>query len=272
MRKLESIAIAGLGAIGKRVAQAVIKNEIPGYELKAIAVRDIQKGKEFLKALPEHSCQPLPLDELPLVADIVLECLPPQLFEKVARPTLSCGKSLIVMSTSQLLSRMHLLDLAKQNGANIIVPSGAILGLDALKAAAEGTIQSVVVRTSKPPQGLAGAAYLIENSIDVESSNVPTCILSGSVNEVAQHFPANVNVAAALALAGLGADKTTMEIWADPNLSKNTHTVSVTSDSSDFTMTISNRPSDENPRTGRITAQSVLAVLRTRTSHIQIGS
>jgi aspartate dehydrogenase len=81
-----------------------------------------------------------------------------------------------------------------------------------------------------------------------------------------------VNVAAALSLAGLGADRTQMEIWADPTLKRNMHTVHVVSDSSDFTMSIQNRPSDENPSTGKITPQSVIALLRNMSATLKVGT
>jgi aspartate dehydrogenase len=97
-------------------------------------------------------------------------------------------------------------------------------------------------------------------------------VIAGSVTEVAREFPANVNVAAAISLAGLGPDKTSMEVWADPSLTRNTHSVEVTSDSSDFTMSIQNRPSAENPATGIITAQSVIALLRRFHSTLQVGT
>jgi aspartate dehydrogenase len=96
--------------------------------------------------------------------------------------------------------------------------------------------------------------------------------LHGSVRDVAREFPANVNVAAAVSLAGIGPDRTQMEVWADPALQFNLHSVRVRSDSSDFSMSIQNRPSDENPATGRITSQSVAAYLRQLNAVIQIGT
>ena len=108
--------------------------------------------------------------------------------------------------------------------------------------------------------------------IDLTKITKPYLIMEGSVTEVAQAFPANVNVAAAVSLAGPGPDKTRMEVWADPALERNLHTVRVTSDSSDFTMSIQNRPSVENPATGKITALSVIALLRQKTAVLQVGT
>jgi aspartate dehydrogenase len=193
------------------------------------------------------------------------------MLEQVCRPMLEAGKQVIVLSAGALLPRSDLIELAKARGAQIIVPSGALLGLDAVTAAAEGRIHSVRMITRKPPRGLVGAPYLDANGISVEGLNEPKLVFSGTAREAAAGFPANVNVAAALALAGIGPDRTMAEIWADPSVDRNCHTVEVDSDSARFTVSIENIPSD-NPRTGRITALSVLAALRKLRSPLRVGT
>jgi aspartate dehydrogenase len=126
--------------------------------------------------------------------------------------------------------------------------------------------------TRKPPRGLEGAPYLVRNNISVESLSAPLKVFEGSAREGARGFPANVNVAAALSLAGIGADRTTLEIWADPGLTRNMHRIEVDADSARFAMSIENVPSEENPRTGRITALSVVAALRGLTSTLRVGT
>jgi aspartate dehydrogenase len=150
------------------------------------------------------------------------------------------------------------------------VPSGALLGLDAVTAAAEGKIHSVRMVTRKPVRGLAGAPYLIEHNIDIADIDEPLRIFSGTPREAAIGFPANLNVAVALSLAGIGADETTLEIWADPALERNVHRVEVVADAATFSMTIENVPS-ENPKTGRITALSVISVLRKLSAPLRVG-
>jgi aspartate dehydrogenase len=151
------------------------------------------------------------------------------------------------------------------------VPSGALLGLDAVAAAAEGEIISVRMITRKPVRGLVGAPYLERHGIDIEHITDPKMVFSGSAREAAAGFPANVNVAVALSLAGIGPDRTTIEIWADPALTRNTHRIEVEADSASFAMSIENVPS-ENPRTGRITALSVIACLRKMTAPLRVGT
>jgi aspartate dehydrogenase len=125
--------------------------------------------------------------------------------------------------------------------------------------------------TRKPVRGLVGAPYLTENNISIEDIREPLRIFSGSAREAAVGFPANLNVAVALALAGIGPDRTVLEIWADPTLDRNTHSIEVVADSASFTMSIANIPS-ENPKTGRITALSVIAYLRKLKAPLRVGT
>ena len=125
--------------------------------------------------------------------------------------------------------------------------------------------------TRKPVKGLVGAPFLAANNIAIEDIREPMRIFNGSPRDAAVGFPANLNVAVALSLAGIGPDRTTLEIWADPHLERNTHRIEVESDSASFSMEIRNIPS-ENPRTGKITALSVLAALRKMTAPLRIGT
>jgi aspartate dehydrogenase len=184
---------------------------------------------------------------------------------------LEAGKSAMVLSAGGLLQHPDLIELARAHGGQIIVPTGALLGLDAVSAAAEGTIHSVRMTTRKPPGGLVGAPYLVANGISVDGLNEPRLVFSGTAREAAAGFPANVNVAAALSLAGIGPDRTTIDIWADPTVERNCHSIEVDADSARFTLMIENIPS-ENPKTGRITALSVLAALRKMHAPLRVGT
>ena len=136
---------------------------------------------------------------------------------------LNAGKQVMVLSAGALLPRPDLIELARAKGGRIIVPTGALIGFDAVSAAAEGTIHSVQMITRKPPNGLAGAPYLVENRISVEGLTSALRVFNGSARDAAAAFPANVNVVAALSLAGIGPDRTTIEIWADPAVTRNCH-------------------------------------------------
>jgi aspartate dehydrogenase len=264
------VAIAGLGAIGKSLSARLAAGAVPGVVLAAVSARNQGKAEDFVATLA-RPVKLLPIEALEGEADIVVECAPGELLPQIIEPFLRAGKKAIVLSAGALLSHPELVALAKETGGAILVPSGALIGLDAMVAAAEGRIHAVTMHTRKPPKGLLGAPHLVANNISVEGLSAPLKVFAGSAREAAAGFPANVNVAAALALAGVGPEQTRVEIWADPTIVRNTHTIKVESDSAHFTMTIENIPS-ENPKTGRIVAQSVVAMLRKMTAALRVGT
>ncbi|TFG88578.1 MAG: aspartate dehydrogenase [Hyphomicrobiales bacterium] len=266
-----TLAIAGLGAIGLRVAEAVDRGEVPGIRLTAVSASDQRRAHGRLAGLA-HPPAIVSLGELAGLADIIVECTPAKVFAEVAGPAVEQGRILIPLSVAALLDHMDLVERARVTGARIIVPTGALIGLDTVRAMAEGEISRVVLETRKPPGGLAGAAHLVENCIDISNLSAPLRVFHGTAREAARGFPANVNVAAALALAGIGPDRTEVTVWADPAVDRNIQTVTITSDAGDATMTMRNVPSASNPKTGRIVAQSVLATLRRLTATLTAGS
>ncbi len=263
------IAIAGLGAIGRKVARE-LADGIPGLVLSAIATGDRAKAQACLDR-EGIACPVVSLDELPAHADLALECAPAAILGDICLPMLNAGKRVMVLSASALLPRPDLADVARAKGGQIIVPTGALLGLDAVSAAAEGRIESVQMITRKPPNGLAGAPHLVKNGISVDGLNEAKLVFSGSARDAAAGFPANVNVVAALALAGIGPDRTMIDIYADPTKTRNCHVIEVDADSASFTLSIENVPSD-NPKTGRIVAHSVIATLRKLAAPLRVGT
>jgi aspartate dehydrogenase len=268
-RSDQRVAVVGLGPIGRKVVEALDKG-IDGLVLAAVSVQDPAKHQAFLAGLKKPPAV-LPIDGLAEVADMVIECAPSKLVRSIVAPFVSRGKTAVVLSAGALLENEDLIELARQNGGQIVVPTGALIGLDAMTAAAEGKILSVRMVTRKPVKGLVGAPYLVQNNIDIERITEPLKIFEGTAREAAKGFPANLNVAVALSLAGLGPDRTTLEIWADPALTRNMHRMEVDSDSARFSMSIENIPS-ENPKTGRITALSVIAYLRKQRSGLRVGT
>jgi aspartate dehydrogenase len=263
------IAVAGLGAIGLKLAEALDAG-IEGCALAAVSARDIDGARRRLSRL-QHEVPVVSLDALEPLADMIVECAPAHVLRQVIEPFLRAGKKAIVLSCGALLEHEDLVELARNSGGQIIVPTGALIGLDAVTAAAEGEIRSVHMVTRKPVRGLIGAPYLIEHDIDIEDIKEPLRLFSGTARAAAAGFPANLNVAVALSLAGVGPDRTTLEIWADPKLDRNTHRIEVDSDSARLSMAIENIPS-ENPRTGRITALSVIACLRKMHAPLRVGT
>ena len=264
------VAVAGLGAIGWPVVRRLDRG-LGGLRLVAVSARD--RAKAEAKTAELNVAVPLlSPGELAEHADVVVECLPAAVFREIAVPTLEAGKIFVTLSVGALLDNEDLIELARRNDAKIHVPTGALLGLDAVRAAAYGRIHDVTMVTRKPPFGLEGAPHLVARGLDMAAVVAPTLVFKGTAREAAKGFPANVNVAAALALAGIGPDRTMIEIWADPTVERNTHTIRLDADSTRFTMTIEGVPSAENPRTGKLTPLSVLAALEGLVTPLRVGT
>jgi len=265
------VAIGGFGAIGKVVAEA-LDHGLEGLSLAAISARDVGRAEAAVAGF-KTPVPVLPLERLWEEADIVVECAPAKHLRDLAEPALAQGRTLVTLSCGALLDNFDLVELARRHGGRVLVPTGALIGLDAVQAAAlGGGISRVQMITRKPPGGLEGAPYLVENQIRVTGLSEAKLVFSGTAREAARGFPANVNVAAALALAGVGPDRTTIDIWADPAVDRNIHRIEVEADAARFSMQIENVPSLENPRTGRLTPLSTIALLKKLSSPLAIGT
>lgn len=265
------LAIAGFGAIGRVVGAAVDRGDVPNMRLTAVAARDVEKARRNAAAFAAPPSV-VSVEALAEHADVIVECAPAAIFRDIAAPVVERGRIFAPLSVGALLRHMDLVDRAAETGARIVVPTGALIALDAVKAIAQGSVERITLETRKPPRGLAGAPHLVENGISIDALDAPKRVFSGTAREAAIGFPANVNVAAALSLAGVGPDATQVEIWADPTVTRNTHIVRAVSDSSDFTARIENIPTEETPATGKITALSVIAALKGLTAPLVVGA
>jgi aspartate dehydrogenase len=263
------IAIAGLGAIGGGIVAEIARSE-PDIQIKAVAARDEAKARDLLLT-HNVNARILPLIELPQVSDIVIECLPAAAFDTIADATLAAGKGLMVLSVGQLARREDLIPAFRARSQRLIVPTGAILGLDVVRALSRGSVIASRIITRKSPGSLAGAPHLVANGIDPMTLSALTCVFSGTAREAIRGFPANVNVAVALSLAGIGVDQTHCEIWVDPVETANVHTIEVETASTSVSMTIRGKPDPKNPRTSQMTALSAVDALRRLIDPVWIG-
>jgi len=265
---MTKIGIVGFGTIGRVVARHVENSTLT---LAGVSVGNRARAEAAMSDLP----QPVPiyeLDELIERCDVIVDCAPTAAFRKTAEATLRSGRILVTVNGAALMRWVEAEDFARAHGGRIILATGALLGLDAVRAAALGTIHSVTMVTRKPVKSLIKAEHVVRNAIDLTSLTEPLKIFEGNAQEGAIAFPANVNVAAALGMAGIGPERTRLEIWADPALERNTHHIVVDADSARLELAIQNVPTDENPGTGRITALSIVAVLLDLASPIRIGT
>ena len=204
-------------------------------------------------------------------SDLVVEASTQAHLSEIAPKTLKAGRDLVVLSCGALLRHQDWVELAEAKRCRIYVPSGAICGLDGIKGARAGAVTSVTLEMRKPPRGLAGAPYIEEKKIDLDAIREETLIFDGPATEACPAFPANVNILAALSLAGIGPELTRLKLYAVPGLTRNTHRVTAEGEFGRFTLEIANVPSD-NPRTGKLSYLSTIALLRDLGSTLRVGT
>ncbi len=257
-----SVGIVGMGVIGTQIAKA-IANGIPGIALAGVSVRTAATAGAF---------PVLSLDELIRRSDLVVEAATQAALLEFGPAVIKAGTHLMVLSVGALVGVLdEWARLAETHGGRIMIPSGAIAGLDGVKVAREGAISSVTMETRKPPRGLAGAPYIEQHRIDLDAIREETLIFEGPATDAVKAFPANVNVVAALALAGLGPTRTRIKLFAVPGQERNQHRITVEGEFGRLRIEIENVPS-ENPRTGKLSYLSAIAMLRELGAVVRIGT
>lgn len=264
------VGLVGCGVIGTEIAKAIDKM-IPGLEL--VAICDKNKAKEdallhFLEKIPILAT----IDGIIERADLVVEAASADIVGELTKKAINKKKDIMIMSIGGMIDHFNLFDEARERGCRIYFPSGAIAGLDGIKAAAEAHIDSVTLDTYKSPSGLEGAPYLEEKKIDLRKIKRKTTIFEGSSREAVKAFPKNINVAAVLSFAGIGIDKTRVRIIADPSLKRNIHHIVVKGNFGRLETRVENVPSPFNPRTSYLAALSAIATLRRIADRVQIGT
>ena len=266
---MTQVGVFGLGTIGRQICRAV-EAGIPGVSLAGGTGRDRANSEAFLATLPSKPPFLSP-EELIQASDLVIECATQAALQELAPKALRAGKDLMVLSCGGLLGRSDWVDLAEKNRCRILVPSGAIAGLDGVKGARVGKITSVSMESRKPPRGWAGAPYVVEKQINLEAITGETLLFEGPATEACKAFPANVNVLAALSLAGIGPELTRIKIFAVPGLARNTHRITVEGEFGRLQIQVENVPS-ENPRTGKLSYLSAIACLRELGATLKVGT
>jgi aspartate dehydrogenase len=264
------VAIAGFGSIGRLVGQRIDEG-IPGMRLVAVSARNLDRAREQLAAFGT-AVPAVPLAHIADDADVVVECTPPEVFCDAVAGAIECGRTVVTVSATALLEHPEVAERARATGARIILVSGSVPGLDAIRAAAIGIIHSVRMVTRKPPLSMLRSSWVKERGIDVTTMAEPTRIFAGTAREAARAFPDKFNLAAVVALASGGPDRVEIEIWLDPAVERNAHRISVDADSTRFDMEIQNVPNPGHEGTGPLVAYSVIAALKDLTATCRIGT
>ena len=265
----KSIGIVGCGAIGKALVQAVESGKL-SVRVAGVTSRTEKSARGFLagcKNPPPY----LPLDELIGVSDLIVEAAGGDVVAELAKKVFAAGKDLMVISVGALLDHPDIMAESRRTGCRLYVPSGAIAGLDGIKSACVGAITHVTHTTRKPPLGLEGAPYLVERGISLVGLQEEKEVFSGSAREACRGFPANVNVTGAVSLAGIGPDKTRVKILAVPDLTFNCHDIDIEGEFGKLHVHIENVPS-ENPKTGKLTALSIIRAVQDVVDPVRIGN
>lgn len=208
-------------------------------------------------------------------ADIIIEAASQDAVRKFAKIIIQSGKDLIIMSIGALAEAnlLHeLLDIASKKEVHIYVPSGAVAGIDAIRSV-KHLLNSVTITTTKNPKALAGAPFFEKTRNKLETITHKTLIYEGTARDAVKNFPANVNVAAVLSLAGVGMDETKVKIIADPNASVNQHEILANGKFGEINIVVRNTPSPSNPKTSYLAILSAVECLRSICDdNIRIGT
>lgn len=258
------LALIGGGNIGKFLLQSInIEETLPGTRIVGLYTRNEQSAKSLASEFKTESFADIE-SLLQSDADVVIEAANVQAVKDYAAAVLRSGKDLVLSSVGALASLYfykELEQICQEKGTRIHLPSGAIGGLDVLKAAKSiGELQSVSIITRKPPHALPDAP------LDKEQ-----LLFEGSAAEAIELFPKNINVSIILSLAGLGSDKTSVKIISDPAAKKNSHQIEAVGSFGKLALQVENDPMPNNPKTSYLAALSVLAVLQSKDALIQVG-
>lgn len=267
-----AIGLAGFGNVGQDLARRLTSGAIAEARLVAVTARDLAKARQNAAALSPPPVV-VPLAELPPICDVVVECATAESFPEIARTVLASGKTLVAVSAGGVPSCPEMVDLARRYGGRVRIASGALPGLDILRCAAEGKINTVHLKSRIKPGSMANEKYVLDRGHDFAERppKEPVKVFEGTAGEAAAAFPRHFNVAVALSLGGIGFERTTVEVWVDPDIPGAIHQIEVDAEDIGLTMQSRNRPS-ANPRTSRIVAPSIIAALRAMVAPVVVGS
>lgn len=269
------IGIIGGGVIARLFLEEIRRGRMGAAEVVAILGRDdrsrgIPLAREFEVAFVTRL-----EDLLEARPDVVIEAASHDAVRGHAEAVLARGVSLIVLSGGALADdalRLRLERAANASGAMLYVPSGGIGGLDALKAACAAGVDEVTIAVTKPPQAWKGIAFVEALGIDLDHLPGAVTLFEGSAREGVPHFPANVNIAAVLSLAGIGFDRTRLKVVADPALRFNTHFIRIKGRTGTIDLRFESVPSPDNPKTAMLACYSALAAFREFASRVRYGT
>jgi aspartate dehydrogenase len=267
------VAVLGGGTIARLMLEH--RGEVPGIEFVALAGRsERSRGGALARAfgLPYVVGRDALLATRP---EVVVEAASHDAVREYLVPLLEASVGVVVLSAGALADdglKEAAEKAAARSGALFYVPSGGIGGLDALKTACLAGVDEASIQVAKPPAAWKGIAYVERAGVRLDGLTGPVVLFEGPAREGVPHFPQNVNIAAVLALGGIGMDRTRLKIVADPGLTLNTHTIRVAGRTGRLTVVLENVPSPDNPKTSWLACYSALAALKALASKARYGT
>jgi aspartate dehydrogenase len=273
MKKLR-IGIVGCGAIGTSLAKAITKDFSGQADLVALYDTDVLKARRLSGMLSKNKGLAVNnLEQLINRVKLVIESASAAVSWDIAKNALVKGRDVMLMSVGGVVSRLDKLrELAKRRHCRVYIPSGAISGIDALKAAKLGRIRKVTLTTRKNPISFKGVKYIEKKRIRLDKIKKDEVLFSGTAKEAVRYFPQNINVAAVLSLGGIGENKTKVEIIASPKTNKNIHEIYIESKAARILTRTENIVHPDNPKTSYLAVLSAIATLKQILEPVKIGT
>jgi aspartate dehydrogenase len=265
------VGIIGFGAIGREVAQAIVDGRAGRAKLVSILVRSPEKVEPGTAQELGCTFTTDAAEFLDHEMDLVVEAAGHDALRAYAEHVLRANKDLLTVAVGAFASGdlwERVTRLAHERERRIFIPSAGIGGLDAIGSAALAELTEVTHFVRKPPSGLLSS----DEAAEVMRSGQPRELFAGPAREAAPRFPENVNVAAAVSLAGAGLDRTFVRVVADPTVSRNVHEVVAKGYFGEVRILMQNIPSDANPKTGRIVSLGVIKAIRNMTAPVVVGA
>jgi len=274
MAHLLKIGIVGCGAIGSSLAESINMDFQGHAKISSLFDLDPVKSLRLSRRLSlKRSTAVSSLKKLISRSDFVIECASARAVKDVAEAALKAGKDCMIMSAGGIALRFHeLIVLADKHKAKIYIPSGAISGLDGLKASLWGGLKEVILTTRKNPVSFKGVPYVKEKGFALEGLKKDLVLFSGKAVDAVRFFPQNINVAAILSLAGLGIYNTKVRIIAVPGLKNNVHEIEIRSSAGRIFTRTENVIHPDNPKTSYLAVLSALACLKQVLDPVRIGT
>lgn len=269
------VGIIGGGAIARLLVQQIDRGSVAGAQVVAIAGRSAASRGVKLAAACGGRFVTDPDGLIDARPEVVVEAAGHEAVRGFGEALLAKGISIIVLSGGALCDdalRERLERAASASGSVLYVPSGGIGGLDALKAACAAGVDEVTITVTKPPAAWKGIDFVAQLKVDLDALAAPLVLYEGSARDGVPLFPANVNIAAVLSMAGIGFERTRLKAMAVPGLTHNTHVIDIKGAAGRASIKMENVPSPENPKTALLACYSAVAALKLVKSNVRYGT